>query len=79
MYWLVIVGIFNAVISLYYYLKILKVMYLDAPAEEKTVPAQGAAWKVALGICVLGIFLLGIWFAPWYSLSQGAALALWAY
>ena len=31
--WLVIVGIINSVIGLYYYLRILKVMYLD-PAPE---------------------------------------------
>ncbi len=79
MIWLVVVGIFNAIISLYYYLKILKVMYLDRPADEKPLPKAAFSWQVALGVCVLGIFILGVWFAPWYSMSQGAAVSLWVY
>lgn len=79
MVWLVFVGIFNAIISLYYYLKILKVMYLDPPVENQTLSEKGLSWKVALGLCVAGILILGVWFAPWYSLAGGAATALWIY
>jgi len=32
-YWLAVIGVLNSVVSLYYYVRIVKVMYLDIPAE----------------------------------------------
>jgi len=57
--WLVITGVINSVISAYYYLRVVRVMYLGAPAAEEGVPSSGAL-RTALGLCSLGVLVLGI-------------------
>jgi NADH-quinone oxidoreductase subunit N len=57
--WLVIIAVINSVISAYYYLRVVKVMWFnEAPSMEK-VPSSIAP-KAALVICCLGVLLLGI-------------------
>ena len=77
MVWLAIVGIFNAVVGLYYYLIVLKTMYLDQPEDKHALLPAPTSWKIAIGVCIAGILVLGVWFAPWYNLAQTAAAALW--
>lgn len=74
--WLVIVALINAIISLYYYLVILKVIYLDAPQDDTvTYPVPGA-YTVALWLCAVGVMLVGVVIGPWVGLAQTAAAAL---
>jgi NADH-quinone oxidoreductase subunit N len=56
--WLVIIAVLNSVISAYYYLRVVKVMWLGEPASEEKVPSSGAL-RVALAISCLGVLLLG--------------------
>jgi NADH-quinone oxidoreductase subunit N len=74
--WLAFIGVLNAVIGLYYYLTVLRVVYTGEPQNAgKPVPVA-FPWRVALVLCVVGILVLGVILAPPYSLSQGAALGL---
>jgi NADH-quinone oxidoreductase subunit N len=57
--WLVIIAVVNSVISAYYYLRVVKVMWFNEPASTEKVPSS-AAPLVALAICCLGVLLLGI-------------------
>lgn len=57
--WLVIIAVVNSVISAYYYLRVVKVMWFSEPASTEKVPSS-AAPLVALAICCLGVLLLGI-------------------
>ncbi len=57
--WLVVIAVINSVISAYYYLRVVKVMWLGEPASEEKVPSSGAL-RVALAISCLGVLLLGI-------------------
>ena len=57
--WLVIIAVINSVISAYYYLRVVKVMWLGEPASEEKVPSSGAL-RVALSLSCLGVLLLGI-------------------
>ena len=57
--WLVIIAVINSVISAYYYLRVVKVMWLGEPASEEKVPSSGAL-RVALALSCLGVLLLGI-------------------
>ncbi len=57
--WLVIIAAINSVISAYYYLRVVKVMWFNEPASKEKVPSSIAP-KVALVICCLGVLLLGI-------------------
>jgi NADH-quinone oxidoreductase subunit N len=57
--WLVIIAVINSVISAYYYLRVVKVMWLGEPASAEKVPASGAL-KLALSLACFGVLLLGI-------------------
>ena len=64
--WLVVIAVINSVISAYYYLRVVKVMWLGEPASEEKVPSSGAL-RVALSISCLGVLLLGI--IPGYTMK----------
>ena len=57
--WLVVVAVLNSVISAYYYLRVVKVMWLGEPASEEKVPSSGSL-RLALALSCLGVLLLGI-------------------
>jgi len=57
--WLVVIAVINSVISAYYYLRVVKVMWLGKPASEEKVLSSGAL-RVALSLSCLGVLLLGI-------------------
>lgn len=70
--WLVIIAVINSVISAYYYLRVVKVMWLGEAASAEKVPSSGAL-RLALLLCCIGVLLLGI--IPGYAirLAQIAA------
>ena len=59
-YFVVFIALINTVVSLYYYLLIVKAMYIKA--EENPLPTfkSTTSTKLALGICTVGIMLFGI-------------------
>jgi len=57
--WLVIIAVINSVISAYYYLRVVKVMWLGQPASAEKVTSSPAL-RVALSISCLGVLLLGV-------------------
>lgn len=59
MTWLVIIGVVNSVVSAYYYLRVIKVMFLQTPIHTERV---GASWPVnlALGVATLSLVWLGV-------------------
>lgn len=66
LYWLAIVGILNSVVSLYYYARILRAMYLERPAEGESFPALRLAPANAVLLVALAAptLLLGIFWGP---------------
>ena len=70
--WLVIVAVLNSVISAYYYLRVVKVMWFGEPASEEKVTSSGAL-RVALALSCLGVLLLGI--IPGYMMNLAEAAA----
>ena len=77
--WLVIVGILNSVIGVYYYLNVLKFVYLkrmpNEDEENHPIPLT-RPYAIALAVLVIGVILIGTVFAPWFSWSDAAALNL---
>ena len=74
--WLAVVGVLNAIIGLYYYLIVLKVVYLyESDEQDKPVPASQLQLGALVGSVALIIFL-GTIFAPWYDLALSSASAL---
>ncbi len=77
--WLVIVGILNSIIGVYYYLNAMKYVYLyrmpEQDEEQHPVP-MSRPYALALAVLVIGVILIGTVFAPWFSWSETAALNL---
>jgi NADH-quinone oxidoreductase subunit N len=77
--WLAVVGILNSIVGVYYYLNVLKYVYLyrlENEDEEKHPIALPRPYWIALFVLSLGVILVGTIFAPWFGLSQAAALNL---
>jgi NADH-quinone oxidoreductase subunit N len=74
--WLAIIGVLNAIVGLYYYLVVLKVVYLFRSEEEDKPVPMTRPYTMALAILVVGIILLGTLFGPWAEWSTRAASAL---
>lgn len=74
--WLAFVGVLNAIIGLYYYLIVLKVVYLYRSEDEDTPIAVPRPYGIALGVCVAAILLIGIFSGPWLEWSLQAADSL---
>ncbi len=72
MVWLVVIGVINSVVSLYYYLIVVKAMYIAEPPTEEPVPVSRAL-SAALLITALGVLLLGIFPRPFLAWIQTAA------
>ena len=77
--WLVVIGIINSAIGVYYYLNVLKYVYLyrmpNQDEENHPVPLT-RPYAIALVVLVFGVILIGTLFAPWFSWSDAAALNL---
>jgi len=67
--WLVVIAVLNSVISAYYYLRVVKVMWFGEAASEEKVPSSGAP-RLALFLCCLGVLLLGIIPGPLMRLAE---------
>jgi len=79
--WLVIVGVAATAVSLYYYLAVVRAIYMRTPGEVGVAPAGGSPPREpALEIAVLGCLLVTVasFFAvqPLIDLAGGAAAAL---
>lgn len=73
--WLVIVAGLNSVISLYYYLRIAKIAYVDEPTTQEPIPVPPSL-AFGLGLAILGIFVIGIYPQPFISITQIAAQSI---
>ncbi len=74
--WLAFVGVINAIIGLYYYLTVLKVVYLYRSEDEDKPVAVPRTYALALGLCVVAIILIGTLSAPWLGWATQAASSL---
>jgi NADH-quinone oxidoreductase subunit N len=58
--WLVVIAVLNSVVSAYYYLGVVRAMYLGQPSGEGRVsaswPVLGALTLTSVGVLVIGIF-----------------------
>jgi NADH-quinone oxidoreductase subunit N len=74
MYALLVIGGINTVISLVYYLNVLKVMVLEKPADEK-VPTWSIpfGWSCFAGLMAAAVLVLGIFWNPLAESSKKGA------
>jgi NADH-quinone oxidoreductase subunit N len=75
--WLALVGVVNVIIGLYYYLIIIRTMYMEEAPTDEPIPV-GAPYTWALGISVAGVLLFGtILVTPLLNWATSAAQALY--
>lgn len=74
-YWLIGIAALNMIISLYYYLKMIRILFVDRNDQEPVAPLQVHAFsRIALLVCMAGIIALGLFSQVYeyiYSISTG--------
>jgi len=75
--WLAVLGMLNSVVSAYYYLRVVVVMFM-APADEKSYvrPHLPAGARVAIATAAVGVLLLGLLATPMFVELSKAVIAL---
>jgi len=74
--WLAFIGILNAIVGVYYYMVVLKVVYLYR-SDDDNIPIPASRPNViALTILSFGILIIGAFFSPWFYWATTAAAAL---
>ncbi len=70
--WLVVIAVLTSVISLYYYVGVIREMYFNKKeGGEKILLPFGI--KLALLICIIGVLLVGLFPNPFLNLASQAA------
>jgi NADH-quinone oxidoreductase subunit N len=67
LYWLVVVGVLNSLVSVYYYLRVVVAMYFRDAARPFS-PTDGVSMRAGLLLAALAVLLLGIFpttFVEW--------------
>jgi NADH-quinone oxidoreductase subunit N len=75
LYWLVVAGVINSAISLFYYARVIRQMYL-VPAEQEQPMGYGFGPALSLGATLLAIFVIGPISAPFIAAAVDAAQAI---
>ncbi len=70
--WLAVAGIINSAISLFYYVRIVKYMYVDRGASEEKLKLP-TSMVAAVAICLAMTIIMGIWPEPFINAAQSAA------
>lgn len=73
LYWLVVVGVLNSIVSIYYYLRIVVAMYFRDSARA-LAPTDGASMRLGLLLTAIAVVLLGVF--PGTLVEWAGSLAL---
>ncbi len=74
LYITVVWGVLNSAISLYYYARVIKSMYLAEPAAEgQSSVSVGMAPAVSLAAAAIGVLIIGLLSGPFIQAATGAA------
>jgi NADH-quinone oxidoreductase subunit N len=74
--WLAMIGVLNSIIGLYYYLTVLKVVYLyRSENDDRPIPIS-RPYGIALVVLTISIILLGTLFGPWFNWTTKVVSAM---
>jgi len=74
--WLAIVGVLNAIVGVYYYLIVIRVVFVDPSQGELTPVRMPLTLRAGLLVTTASILILGVFVTPWYNLASQAATTL---
>jgi NADH-quinone oxidoreductase subunit N len=75
--WLATIAVIMSTVSLYYYLRVIRQMYVVAPAA-----GNDSRWRLSpaayftTGVLFIGIFLVGLWATPIFEAADDASAVL---
>jgi NADH-quinone oxidoreductase subunit N len=62
---LAIIGALNSAVSLYYYVRVIRAMFIDPPyAEPRKAPATPLLYQVLLSASAAAVLVFGLWWTP---------------
>jgi NADH-quinone oxidoreductase subunit N len=62
---LALIGALNSAVSLYYYARVIRAMFIDVPyAEPKQAPATPILYQVLLSASAAAVLVFGLWWTP---------------
>ncbi len=70
--WLAVVGVLNSVVSLYYYIRVVRNMFLRDPELEKSSISLSTTHIVVMLILLIPTLLFGVYFGPIVDFAQGS-------
>jgi NADH-quinone oxidoreductase subunit N len=74
--WLAVLGILASVVGCYYYIRVVKLMYFDTPAEALDPTAGGSAVRVVTALTAVIILLFILIPGPLLATAEAAAASL---
>ena len=74
--WLVVVAVVASTVSLFYYLQVIKQMYLYQPDGNPARWRLTPTGYLATGVLLAAVVVLGVWGTPLYQVADHAAAAL---
>ena len=72
---LAVIGALNSAVSLYYYMRIVRAMFLEAPVGQVTVRPH-LSYQLMLGAFSVTLLLFGVWWNPLVAWSQQSLIFL---
>ena len=73
LYALAIIGVLNSVLSLFYYVKIVRTMFLEQPEEGQGEVEVDLHNGVLLGVLTIATVVLGIFWGPLFDFADRSA------
>ena len=74
--WLATVAVIMSTVSLYYYLKVIRQMYVVEPADGDSRWRLSPIAYATTGVLFIGIFVVGLWARPIFEAADGASAIL---
>jgi len=74
--WLAVIGVLNSIVALYYYLIVIRVIFVDRSEGDETPAPIPFTLRAGLALSTAGILFLGVFATPWYDLATRAAETL---
>ena len=74
--WLATVAVIMSTVSLYYYLKVIRQMYVVEPADGDSRWRLSPIVYATTGVLFIGIFVVGLWARPIFEAADGASAIL---
>lgn len=74
--WLAVLAVVTAVISAFYYLKVVKSMYFDKPTDDSSIQATSQSTLAAVSVVSIALLVLGLLPGPFIELCYQSLQAI---